>query len=364
MLLAPQNLQAAYWFSASTDLFATLFMVLALVALRKGRPGLSALVLVPGLLSKETSVVFPLLALVVLDGPWRSRLVRAVPSAGLAGLLLLVRRLVLAGPGGSSEPPAAWPAKILQIASGFTHVFTGESVLPPPLALVVGSVILGLGIATAFRRHEARWTPWLLMVVGAAPLAAAPWAVGARYFSLPAVGLSWGLAEGLADTAATTTATAAVFLLALTGAEAAVRHRDVLAYDQRVAAVRAAVANGVAAGHRVFHVDGGIKDLDLAIKEEPALASAAEHLLVLGDVPASFAIIPPELASAASFLLAVPPIPPSGAYRFGDTRVVGLARRGDELTLEEVMARFPDIRFLRLRPMPREESWPATPRMK
>ena len=33
-------------------------------------------------------------------------------------------------------------------------------------------------------------------------------------------------------------------------------------------------------------------------------------------------------------------------------RVVGLARRGDEPTLDEVLARFPDLRFVRLRPTP------------
>jgi hypothetical protein len=32
--------------------------------------------------------------------------------------------------------------------------------------------------------------------------------------------------------------------------------------------------------------------------------------------------------------------------------VVGLARRGDEPTLDEVVARLPDVRFIRLRPTP------------
>ena len=352
MLLAPQNLQAAYWFAASTDLFATLFTVLALVALRKGRTGLSTLALVPALLSKETAVMFPLLAFVVLDEPWRVRLTRTVPSAALAGLLLVVRRLVLAGSGGAAEPPASWPAKIVQIASGFCRTFTGESVISAGLALILGAGILALGIVAAFRRREARWTPWLLVLAGAAPLAAAPWVVGARYFYLPAVGLSWALAEALANRTVATTATVAILLMVLGGGEAALRRRDVLAYEQRLAAARRGVAAGVAAGHHVFHVDGGIKDLDLAVKEEPPLVAAAAHLLVLGDVPASFAIIPAELAQAASFLRAIPPIPPSGAYRFGNTRVVGLARRGDEPALDEVIAHLPDIRFLRLRAGP------------
>ena len=70
---------------------------------------------------------------------------------------------------------------------------------------------------------------------------------------------------------------------------------------------------------------------------------------MLGDVPASFALVPPELEGAAASLLAAPPLPPSGAYRFGDVRVVGLARRGDEPDLDEVLSRFPDLRFIRLR---------------
>ena len=75
-------------------------------------------------------------------------------------------------------------------------------------------------------------------------------------------------------------------------------------------------------------------------------------MLVLTDVPASFVIVPPALAAAAAPLIAQPPLPPSGAYRFGDVRVVGLARREDEPTLREVWQRFPDIRFVRLRPVP------------
>ncbi len=72
------------------------------------------------------------------------------------------------------------------------------------------------------------------------------------------------------------------------------------------------------------------------------------RLLLLGDVPASFVLLPPSLGGDVDFLLARPPIPPSGAYRFGAARVVGLARRGDDPDLETVVARFPDLRSLRL----------------
>jgi hypothetical protein len=100
----------------------------------------------------------------------------------------------------------------------------------------------------------------------------------------------------------------------------------------------------------VFHVACGIKDLDLAVKEDPALGPSADRVLVLGDVPASFVMMPPDLEAPAAFLVARPPLPPSGAYAFGDRRIVGLARRGDDPDLDQVVRRFPDIRFLRLRP--------------
>jgi hypothetical protein len=101
----------------------------------------------------------------------------------------------------------------------------------------------------------------------------------------------------------------------------------------------------------VFNIMSGVKDLDLAVKEDRGLASAGE-VLVLTDVPASFVIVPPQLADAAAPFLARPPLPPSGAYRFGAVRVVGLARAEEEPSLREVWTRFPDMRFVRLRPVP------------
>jgi hypothetical protein len=99
----------------------------------------------------------------------------------------------------------------------------------------------------------------------------------------------------------------------------------------------------------VFDIMSGVKDLDLAVKEDPSVAG---DVLVLTDVPASFVIVPPALAQATASLIAQPPLPPSGAYRFGDVRVAALARRDDGPTLREVRQRFPDIRFVRLRPVP------------
>ena len=178
--------------------------------------------------------------------------------------------------------------------------------------------------------------------------------VGARYFYLPAVGLVWGTAEALSATAPAARAMVLAVVGLLGIGQAVLRRPDIVSYERRVAAARRAVASGSRDGHRVFHIDGGIKDLDLAVKEDPALVAAgvADHVLVLDDVPASFAIVPAELRPAASALLAKPPLPPSGGYRFGDAPVVGLARRGDEPTLDEALAMFPDLRFVRLRPTP------------
>jgi hypothetical protein len=176
--------------------------------------------------------------------------------------------------------------------------------------------------------------------------------VGARYFYLPAVGLAWAIAEALAGVGVPARAVIAGLLLLIGGVQAARRHADVVSYERRVAAARRVVAAGVAAGHRVFCIASGIKDLDLAVKADRKLAPEAGDALVLTDVPASFVIMPPALAGAASPLLARPPLPPSGAYRFGDVRVVGLARREDEPSLGDVLARFPDARFFRLRPVP------------
>src|SRR6185436_12665624 len=76
MLIAPQNLDAAAWFSASTDLFATVFVLGALTAGARGKHGLAAGVALAAFLSKESAYVLPLLALLVLrDLPWRRRLV-------------------------------------------------------------------------------------------------------------------------------------------------------------------------------------------------------------------------------------------------------------------------------------------------
>jgi hypothetical protein len=360
--LAPQNLEAAYWYAASTDLLATTFTLASLVALVRTRGVIpSAALALAAYLSKESALVLPALALVVLGAAptpesWRRRLARVAPHAALAAAVLVVRHRVLGGWGGSGDPVAPLGGRLLQLASGLVHVGTGDVFLPEPLAWGAGLCALALLALVALRAARAgdgaAVAPFVFTLLALAPLLAAGWVVGARYFYLPAAGLAWAAGEALGRRSRAVALTACAMLLAFGGIAASRRRADIVAYEARVGAARRAVREGVSRGARVFHVAGAIKDLDLAVKEDPALASLSNELLVLGDVPASFVLMPPALAARAADLVAAPPLPPSGAYRFGDRRVVGLARRGDDPTLDEVIARFPDIRFLRLRPVP------------
>jgi hypothetical protein len=350
--IAPQNLEAAYWFAASTDLLATLFVLLSLTALLCERPIAAAAAALAAYLSKESAYVLPLLALLVVRPPRARRLAPTVLPLLLA---VASRVLVLRRWGGGGDERAGALGHALQVVSGVVHVFTATGVLPEVLAWSVGSAVVALLLWVGARRtgrDRTSLTPLAFAVVALAPLAAASWVVGARYFYLPAVGLAWASAEALAEASPAARLTVAAVVLLLGGIQAAARANQVASYDRRVAAARRAVAAGVRAGHRLFHVDGGIKDLDLAVKEDRALSAFARDILVLGDVPASFAIVPPAMMPAASVFVAAPPLPPSGGYRFCGVTVVGLARRGDEPSLEEALERFPDLRFIRLRPLP------------
>jgi hypothetical protein len=359
MFLAPQNLEAAYWFAASTDLWATVFVLGALVAMLRRRLVISGLLACCAYLSKESAYVLPALtaALLLSLPPSPDRLRRmfvtlawqVVPLA----LVLVARTSVLHGWGGSGDQRAGIAGKLIQVGSGLVHVLVGTGVVPDLVAFGTGTAVIALCLLSAARRQggEMRFAPFIFAAVATLPLFAAGWAVGARYFYLPTVGLAWAAAEALAGVGAAAQIVAALLLLLVGGAQAARRRQDVVSYDRRVAAATRAVDAGLQGGHRLFHVDGGIKDLDLAVKEDPRLSPQADQFLVLADVPASFAIIPPRQMPAASMFVAAPPLPPSGAYRFGPVQVVGLARRGDEPSLDEVLARFPDIRFIRLRPV-------------
>jgi hypothetical protein len=360
--IGPQNIDAASWFSASTDLLATTFTLAALLALVRGRGALSALLALGAYLSKESALVRPGLALVVLGaraepGPRLARVRAVAPHALLAALVLAARFAVLGGWGGGGDARAPLLAKLLQLANGVVHVATGSVVLPLTASWVLGTVALGLLICFAVRARRtpavvASFAPLIFTAVALLPLLGPGWIVGARYFYLPAAGLAWAAGEALGARSLAARVTVALALLVVGALQSEDRHADVVSYEARLAAVRSAVADGARGGARVFHVDGGIKDLDLAVKEDPAVESLADELLVLGDVPASFVLVPPALEARAAIFVARPALPPSGAYRFGARRIVGLARRGADPTLAETVEHFPGIRFLRLRAAP------------
>ncbi|HVU49334.1 MAG TPA: hypothetical protein VHL80_01545, partial [Polyangia bacterium] len=130
--LAPQNLEAASWFSASTDLFATAFVLASLLALVRGKALAAAALALAAFLSKESALVLPALAFVVLGaGPEpapRARRARAVlPQVALAAAIVVVRGAVLRGWGGSGDERAPLAGKLVQLASGLVHVGPGAA---------------------------------------------------------------------------------------------------------------------------------------------------------------------------------------------------------------------------------------------
>jgi hypothetical protein len=378
--LLPMPREAAAWYAASTDLLAAVFGLGTVLALLRDRRRLATAMFVLACGSKETAVAFPFLALVGMRAAgltWRVSLARVWPLGLVLATYALIRTLVLHGLGGSGDVAAPLGGRLLQVAVGVTQIFWTGAESPSPAACAVGACAW-VGLA-AWRRHDGRRTldaagepaprlGWILAWLGLAlaPLLAARWVVGARYFYLPAIAGAWLLAAVLARRGMLVRVGVLALLAGVSLARAGARRDDVRAYEARLMAVRRAVAAGLAGGHRVFQVVAGIKDLDLAVKEAPALRERAADFLVLGDVPASFVeilepLVPgppiaPGLPRARSldidFLLARPSLPPSGAYRFGSHRIVGLAREGDDPTLDEVLRHFPDLRLLRLFPLP------------
>jgi hypothetical protein len=187
---------------------------------------------------------------------------------------------------------------------------------------------------------------WVMLSL--VPLPAAGWVVGARYFYLPAVGLMLLVALALETASGLASAFVVALLLGLGAISGHQRATEVRLYQQAVAAAIAGVEEGVSHGHRLFFVTGGVKDLDLAIKLDRRATAAVRYAVVIPDVPASFIWLPSDLTGHLDFLLARPSLPPSGAYRFGTAKLVGLARREEAPDVDEVLARLPELRILHL----------------
>ncbi len=359
--LSPETREAALWAAAFPDWLGSALVLGSLLALLRARRAAAVALAACAYLTKESAIILPALGWLVLAV--RERGLRAALRAGWRDLALLsapalayllLRRHVLGGWGGSGDERASFTGKLIQVSSGVVHVVAGADVFPEAFAWGAGVAVLAVATLAALRRARAgesrAWLGIGFAGIAVLPLFAAGWIIGARYFYLPAVGLAWLVGEAAGAAAPAWRIAGLVVLLALGAIQASVRHDDVRLYDRRVEAARRAVADGVAHGHFVFHIAAGIKDLDLAVKESPQFRDVEDRLLVLGDVPASFVALPDAVGAGADFLIASPPLPPSGAYHFGARRVVGLARRGDEPTLDELLQHFPDARFIRLRP--------------
>jgi hypothetical protein len=357
---APAEREAALWFSASTDLLAALAMlgaVACFLADRRWVRLLSIALAATAVFCKETALVLP--ALLVAAHWFRANkqgskpsakqyLSRVVPHLAVAIFILGLRSLVLHGVGGANDPSAPWWGRMVQLASGLVHAVTAYAPLPEWVAWLVGAALLAWATTVARGRRPLASFAICWAIVSLVLLPAAGWVVGARYFYLPAVGLVLLLALALESAGGFGAVFAVAVLLGLGWLSGHHRAAEVRLYRGAVAAASAGVEEGVARGHRLFFVSGGVKDLDLAIKLDRRASAAVRGAVVIPDVPASFIWLPPDLAGRLDFLLARPPLPPSGAYRFGDVRLVGLARREEAPDFDEVLSHLPELRILRL----------------
>jgi hypothetical protein len=403
---APAQIDAMSWYAASTDLLACVGLLASLRAALRGAPWWRFLFLATAaFLSKESAVVLPVCLMIVLpwppdastldDGPRgriRRVLVRAPLGAVVVATALVIalavrRRWLLGGWGGAGDERPAFFSRVFLVGVAALARLSGlPAAVEPVFAALVGGVaaLILLVLAKTRTPGAARtdprgetppaqagfastsaptpaWVPWALFGVLLLPLLAVPEGLATRYTYAPTLALAWGVARilfgsarprsefsagrgWLVSPAAIPGGLVLLGLVAGAGLQVRERAREITRYRGLVAAARSAVAAGVARGGRLFHVSAGIKDLDLAVKEAPGLAPLRHEFWVLCDVPASFVFEPPALFRS---LVAVPPLPPSGAYRFGAERIVGLARRGDEPGWDEAFARWPDLRLLR-----------------
>ena len=367
---APAEREAALWFSASTDLLAavaSLGSVACFLSWRRTGRLFSWILAGVAFFSKETALVLPLLVastLWYLDGAtdrqpgrrFRRIASKTVPYWLIAVAYLSARTFVLRGIGGSNDVRAPLWAIAAQVAGGGVHAVSAYAPLPEWAAwLIGGSALLAAGVVCRRSRPALLGLLWSALAV--LPLPAAGWVVGARYFYLCAAGLMLLVAIAL-ERATPWLSLAVVMGLSTLGTVAANRRSsEIELYREAVAAAKDAVRDGSAKGHRLFLVRGAVKDLDLAVKLDPTMAAAVENTVLIPDVPASFIQLPHDGAERLRFLFAEPPLPPSGAYRFGDEHIVGLARREEAPDLDEVLERLPELRIVRLKLDARPVVW-------
>ena len=352
------QVEAALWFSASTDLLAT-FGILSALSLCLA-PGRGAFLLALGatalaLASKETALCLPVLIVLAkrwfdprVSGSWSRAAMASLLFFMVSSLYLVVRFTILRGEGGAGDPSALPYARAMQVAAGLLQVLGGYGPWSTEASLALGAVALAL-IAWFTRKDGVGMRfAWSFVLVASLLLPFAGWVVGARYFYLPAAGLVLLLGQALRGRPVWVVGVLVCLFAGQSVVVGRARGRDIRRYETTLATAKQAVLASRAAGHRIFLFRGAVKDLDLALKLDHGIAPKIQDVLVIPDVPASFARIPADLRARTQFLLADPPLPPSGAYRFVGGEVVGLARRDESPSLDEVLDHLPDLRFIRL----------------
>ena len=244
---APAEREAALWFSASTDLLAAAAMMGAIacfLATRKWQRVFSVVLTTVALLCKETALVLPVLLVSACwfrakeQGRQRSIgqcLVQVLPHLVVAIAYLVVRSLVLHGPGGANDPSAPWWGRAAQLLAGALHSVTAYAPLPEWVAWVAGCVLVGWVMVATRRRGPLAGFAVVWVIATIAPLPAAGWVVGARYFYAPAVGLMLLLALALESVSGLASIFAVVLFLGLGFVSGRHRAGEVRLYRQAVA---------------------------------------------------------------------------------------------------------------------------------
>ena len=199
------------WVSGSQDLIAIAAALGALILVRSGRPWWASIALVVGLLAKETVVVTPLIALVMIRRPgerWTVALRRVAPMMGAVLVWGVPWLLVMRGHSNGMLHPgpqvvAAALAHFAQVALGleWSGALDVRSFLHlpalVPLFLALAAVVLTVrGAAPTANDAAPRNVPGIGMgwaVLGALPAAAAVYVWSSYYYLFAMCGVALGI---------------------------------------------------------------------------------------------------------------------------------------------------------------------------
>lgn len=319
----PVNAESVDFVVARNNALVALFMVLACIAWMEARASgrrlplaASAGLFLLALLSKETGMMLlPFLAALELAGParegerWRARLPRLAPLAGVAGVYLLARVLVLSTVLGAGAAGAGVGAALVRVAhavprylalalfpAGLTvHHADPETFLPGLPALAVAWALLG---AVAFllvrqgrpaTRFGLLWFAVnLLPVSGLVAIPSAP--IAERFLYVPAIGLWIVVGDQVAALAARSghrraIGAASLAILAALALTTVRRNRD---WKDDLALFSAAVRTDPRSTEAAFNLaveldargdaEGARREWERALRLDPAHAGALSRL--------------------------------------------------------------------------------------